>query len=217
MNVNVGATLGAEMSAAYRRAFSRIARVLCEHLVAGVKPRVITNRAGDGPYLDRYYLFGGPKEDGTYDDSAPLTVMLHHFRDSDAAGELHSHPWEQSVSFILAGGYSEERRVATPITNESDLTMAIDPSRGPRGATLHVERRDVPPFSVNVIAGDDFHRVDLYEKDCWTLFITGRKVSNWAFWNRETGETTPWREFIARVRGVDPTTIADVKRSEFIK
>lgn len=202
-----------------RKMFSATARLLCENYVEHLKPRVITNRTGDGPYLERYYLFGGPNEAGEYNDTAPMTVMLHHFVESDEAGELHSHPWEMSVSFVLAGGYSEERRIVRPVSgvdvDRSD--PSFDPSRGPAGAMLFVERRDVPPFSFNLIAADDFHRVDLFEKDCWTLFIAGRKVSSWAFWNRETNVTTPWREFIAKVRGVDPTTIADVKRSEFIK
>ncbi len=177
----------------YRNFFSQIARLCCEKFVRAMPlPRVIMNRAGDSPYLERYYIVGGPSEDGAFAD-APLTVMLHRFVRSDEAGELHSHPWEMSTSFVLAGGYTEERRVGDD-----------------------VERREVLPFSVNLIGQNDFHRVDLLEKDCWSLFVTGRKVSSWAFWNRHTKKTTPWREFIAEKRGVDLAAVLDAKTSESI-
>jgi hypothetical protein len=184
----------------FRLAFSHLARAMCEQFASKITPRVIMNRSGDSPYLERYYLLGGPSEEGEFAD-APLTVMLHRFVRSDEDSALHSHPWEQSVSFVLAGGYSEERRVATR------LAQAI---------RYDVERRDVPPFSFNFIAADDFHRVDLFEKDAWTLFVTARKIGSWSFWDRDSGKTTPWREFIATIRGVDPSTVAAAKRSESI-
>jgi hypothetical protein len=98
------------------------------------------------------------------------------------------------VSFILAGGYVEHR-------HRSDK-----PGK--------VVQRTFLPGDVNLIGADDFHRVDLLGKDCWSLFVAGEKTErSWGFLT-ETGFQS-WREFIARARGVDPATINDnVRRSE---
>ena len=155
-------------------------------------PRVIYDREGRSPYLSRYYVTarptmrdgstpfdqnGNPKIGVTWPDER-WGLYVHKFHRSDEDGGLHNHPWAWSISFVLAGGYSEERR---------------DGDR--------VRRRDVLPFSFNFIGHDDFHRVDLLEKDAWTLFLVGPKVSSWGFWDRETVEFTPWREYITRIRG----------------
>jgi hypothetical protein len=114
-------------------------------------------------------------------------VYLHHFLRSDEDVEdLHSHPWP-AHAYILAGGYVEERRVEDPA---STIGYRV------------VGERYFRPGAVNVIAPDTFHRVDLLERDAWSLCVTGPKrvldegEAAWSFWNRETGKTTPWREFI---------------------
>ena len=62
--------------------------------------------------------------------------------------------------------------------------------------------RTVRPWTLNIIRGEDYHRVDLIENDAWSIFFAGpRHGADWNFWNRYTSETTPWREFIARKRG----------------
>ena len=76
---------------------------------------------------------------------------------------------------MIAGGYREERRLGARVIS-----------------------RLVSPLSLNWISGDDFHRVDLLEEDAWSIFIAGPKASSWGFWDRDTGEYTPWREFLAR-------------------
>jgi len=106
-------------------------------------------------------------------------VYLNHFHRGDEDRELHNHPWH-GVSLILAGGYREERR-------EGRIVVA----------------RDYKPGDVNVICPDTFHRVDLLEADCWTLFATGPVVQSWGFWSRVTGDFTPWREFV-RSKGLVP-------------
>ena len=54
----------------------------------------------------------------------------------------------------------------------------------------------------NTLEGDTFHRVDLLypKKGCWTLFELEPREQPWSFWDRNTGETLPHREFIAQRR-----------------
>lgn len=177
-----------------RVAFSKMARAMCEEFVKTIpRRRDIINRTGDAVYLERYYLLGGPSEEGEWADS-PLQVCIHRFRQSDEDGALHNHPWEQSVSFILAGGYSEERRWNGP----SEIT-----------GTSNVVRRMYLPFDFNLIAHDDFHRVDLLEEDCWTIFVSSKKTQSWGFWDRDTKIFKGWREFIGELRGVEPGSLND--------
>lgn len=168
-----------------------LVRQICELVASRVVPRVIYDRAGKTPYLSRHYLlgapymkdgsvaidrFGNPKENAIFPPGWGL--YLHRFHRSDDDVALHNHPWEWSLSLILAGGYSEERRYGE-----------------------RVERRDVRPGRIIRINREDFHRVDLFEKDSWSLFLAGPKTASWGFWDRHTKEFWPWREFIARIRG----------------
>ncbi len=116
---------------------------------------MIMDREGGSVYLERYYLHGEPTRDGQWSES-PIGVYLHRFRRSDDDLELHNHPWESSVSFVLAGGYTEERRCDKP------------------DGSWEVVRRRIEPGEINVIMADTFHRVDLIEEDAWTLFLVGR-------------------------------------------
>jgi hypothetical protein len=179
-------------------------RHLLTWVASKIPPRIIYDRAGHDPYLSRHYILGRPRmPDGSspFDwDGAPrmgviwpsdnnnIGVYLHHFHRGDEDGPaLHNHPWRWAISLILAGGYSEERRM--------------------RG-TNRVVRRTVKPGSLNFIGPEDFHRVDLLpgQKDAWSLFIVGPKFTGWGFWNRHTGVFTPWRQFINARR--DPAAFA---------
>jgi len=177
-----------------------IVRRLCEAVVRRLRPpRVIYDRLGRSPYLSRWYLLGGPRTDGEAFDqhgatlpgvvfqNLPINIYVHRFHRSDDDSALHNHPWRWSVSFILAGGYTEERRDDT------------DPGDG----YGRVVTREVRPGSVNVIRDSDFHRVDLLEHDAWSIFVAGPKSGSWGFWDRWTGEYLPWREFIGKLRQQD--------------
>ena len=171
-----------------------VTRTLLEWLAPKLsRPRVIFDRSGNSPYLSRYYITGRPwMPDGSepIDSSGnprPGTVFpigvhfyLHYFHRGDEDLALHSHPWRWSRSLILSGGYIEERR------GPDDL----------------VRRRVCRPWTWNKIDANDFHRVDLIEHDCWSLFIAGPKHGrSWGFWDRVTGKFLPWREFIESIRG----------------
>jgi hypothetical protein len=167
----------------------RVARVLFG------KPRVIWNRQGTAPYLSRFYAYRRPvMPDGTevFDDfGAPrrgaiwrgrFGLYVHKFHQGDDAGELHSHPWKWSLSLVLSSGYVEERR-----TKDDRVVV-----------------RRVRPFRLNFIRETDYHRVDLIAgRPALTLFLVGPKTprGSWYFWDRDTGKTTPWRQFVESKRG----------------
>ena len=115
------------------------------------------------PYLTRYYLL--------LREWKRFNVYLHLFHSSDQGDEMHSHPWEWSYGFILAGGYIEERRYRFG---------------------LLIETKRVLPGSINRIGKDDFHRVDLLAHNCWTVFVRGPRTPTWEFWDRHTGEYRDW-------------------------
>jgi hypothetical protein len=161
-------------------------------------PRVIQDGLGRSAYLSRYYLipsqrprmpdgsepfdrWGNPREETSWPDK-PWALYLHRFHRSDVDRELHNHPWQWAVSLVLVGGYLEERRVR-------------DEHRDA------VEYRCVRPGAINIIRGDDFHRVDLLEHDAWTLFLVGPKVQSWGFWDPASHRVTPWREFLKAKQG----------------
>ena len=61
--------------------------------------RIINDRIGDEPYLERFYLFLRDRKD------FPFNIFLHRFLKSDP-DDLHDHPWAFR-SLILFGGYWE--------------------------------------------------------------------------------------------------------------
>lgn len=126
-------------------------------------PSVTIFVEGGEKYLTRYYLFGADRKWGN--------IFLHHFHASDKGLELHNHPWSWSFGLILLGGYREERR-------------AQDNS---------VQARLVKPGKFNYITNKDFHRVDLLEKDAWSLFVAGPRTQEWGFWDRETKQFRDWK------------------------
>src|SRR5262245_48626738 len=110
------------------------------------------------PKLYRTYLFGTGKTFG---------LFLHQFVRSDAPTRFHDHPWRWSVSFILRGGYVEERR------------------RRDEGT---VTRRYLKPGRFNVLVPEVFHRVELCDgRPAWTLFLHGPKIREWGFLDAVTG------------------------------
>jgi hypothetical protein len=131
----------------------------------------------------------------------PFGVVLHHFQSSDADHELHNHPWDWGVAIILTGGYREERRFhakAAPLPFDMELPTAL--LRELANLRYVVRRRWFMPGSVNILFANTFHRVDLADEKagCWTLFIHGKRIQSWGFWNRYTDKFTPWREFVSR-------------------
>jgi len=154
----------------------RLIEKACRFVADRVPYRVIPTPDGR-PYLVRYYLLGASRDEA--DKGRGFNVFLHLFLTGDEEPELHSHPWKRSMSLILTGGYREERRIGR-----------------------HVVTRELRPGMINVIAADDFHRVELLGESCWTLFIAGHVAQSWGFWDRFKDEYIPWREqvYLRRAR-----------------
>lgn len=169
--------------------FGWVMRALCKSVARRLACRVIGR---DEDYLLRYYVCGRAPAHFPVGLKPRLTflptVFLHRFVRSDWDQELHNHPWDRSTSLILAGGYVEERMIPSD--------CGVD-ARG-----WHIEKRVLTPGSVNRIGAEDFHRVDLLESDCWTLFIVGKKVASWGFRDRHTGVFVDWRTHVAATHAV---------------
>lgn len=158
---------------------------LLKRITSRLKHRVIET---DGlPYLTRWYLWPGAsrKDEDDVTPKARLAVFIHFFHRGDADRDPHNHPWGLSASLVLAGGYDEERMVSTVDKGVQRIDWI---------------RRIVRPWSINVIRGGDFHRVELLrpDKGCWTIFVAGRNVKEWGFKTRDTGEFVPWQAYLMR-------------------
>lgn len=134
-------------------------------------------------YLRRFYhtprrLDENGEETGEYKG---FGRYLHYFYRGDVDKELHSHPWKWAFSFVLCGGYLEERRVFDKKTNK-----------------YKVITRKVRPGTINIIRAKDFHRVvkESETPHTWTIFITGPRIQDWSFWDQETGEYVPQGKFV---------------------
>jgi hypothetical protein len=120
-------------------------------------------------YLTRYYIFRKPVK-------WMPSLYIHCFHSSDDDYELHNHGWSRSISFILSGSYREERLI-------KDKKIKI---------------RTLKFGSFNYIKANDFHRVDLLTPKVWTIFLSGAKIQDWGFLDRETLEYTPWKEHVTK-------------------
>lgn len=126
-------------------------------------------------YLRRIYLT--PRRKNAYNAWWP-GVFLHHFYRSDSdRSSPHNHPWRNSTSFILAGGYREHRYY--PDT----------------GSWHHIQHN---PGSVNRINKNTFHWVEVNDETngAWSLFCAFQNVSDWGFFDTIKNKFLPWREYL---------------------
>ncbi len=168
--------------------FEKFVEKACEQIALLAPDHKIITRGDNEPYLERYFFFrrewvrkffraqqwNVPR----WVEGVP-SIYLHHFVKGDDEEELHSHPWKRSVSLILTVGYREERRVGN-------------------GTTFRI----VKPWHFNVIGEDDFHKVELLDKErgVWTIFVAGldgEEKHSWGFWHPGTGLYLDWRDHIS--------------------
>lgn len=130
-------------------------------------------------YLARFRVLGDMQARSWF----PLTVYLHRFHRPDEDRVLHNHPWPWAVSWILSGGYREERRI--PAEAFAELGEPLTPP----GLVIN---RWLRAGSLNFLRGDTFHRVAELDGETWTLFVVGRKHQAWGFDVPGRG-FVPWR------------------------
>lgn len=88
-------------------------------------------------------------------------LMLHHIHRADTDRHMHNHPWAESHSIILHGGYTEER-----LTGDGEGTVVL----------LY------EPGSQNSLTDKSFHRITAVAPDTWTLFMAGPRTGDlWGF------------------------------------
>lgn len=120
--------------------------------------RVIRACNGGDVLLVRYFLL----------HTTPLSIFLHHLRQSDEDRALHDHPWS-FITVLLSGGYWEH----TP--------------------TERLWRRR---FSVLFRPAEWQHRLEL-DQPVWTLVFKFRSRRDWGFimadgWHRWNEYLTAW-------------------------
>lgn len=132
--------------------------------------RYIDRRDGE-KYLMRFYLIGNR-------DSKGFCLFMHHFFAGDQDIDLHNHPWKVSGSFILTGGYLEER---------------FDKNN-------NIKTKLFKSGYINIIRANDYHRIELtnlINRPTWTLFFSSPRFQDWGFKNRNTLEYVPHSEYIS--------------------
>jgi hypothetical protein len=141
------------------------------------RKRVILDRNGVDPYLERYYLFLKDRK------KFPFNVFLHKFLRSDP-DDLHDHPWGYAT-VILKGGYWEW--IPT-----FDLNKVITGERKVWRGPGHMRK----------CKANSYHRIELEPVvTCWTLFMPGIQQRNWGFlthknWDWKTFKWIPFNEYI---------------------
>jgi hypothetical protein len=121
------------------------------------RKRVILDRAGNEPYLERYYVFLKDRK------RFPFNIFVHKFLKSDP-DDVHDHPWFYAT-LILKGGYYEY----VPIFNDEGIIF---------GEKRHW--RGVGHF--RICRPSSFHRIELDPNiTAWTLFMPGPQVREWGF------------------------------------
>lgn len=118
------------------------------------------------PYLERYYMGRWLRREW----------WLHHFVSSDCERHVHNHPWS-AISFVLTGGYVEER--ASLGLRRTDLH---------KGYVSYLKRhlQDIVAPSVNFISSECMHRIAETRAGTWTLMCVGKRHGNGWFFFGET-------------------------------
>jgi hypothetical protein len=121
------------------------------------RKRVILDRAGNEPYLERYYVFLKDRK------RFPFNIFVHKFLKSDP-DDVHDHPWFYAT-LILKGGYYEY----VPIFNDEGIIFGE--KKYWRG-----------PGHFRICCPSSYHRIELDPNiTAWTLFMPGPQVREWGF------------------------------------
>lgn len=147
----------------------------------------------DGVFLDRWgiELPRRPKDAGESDHRPWFGIFLHKLEGPDPGQDLHNHPWP-FFSFILRGGYTEER------AQQRFVRMFAEAAERGFFRTRGIERRR-RWLSLGATPLDYSHRITkLHRTPTWTLVVHGRRHRTWGFWL--PAGWIDWRTYEATVR-----------------
>jgi hypothetical protein len=121
------------------------------------RKRIIMDRRGAEPYLERYYIFLKDRK------SFPFNIFIHKFLKGDPA-DPHDHPWPYAT-LIFSGGYMEW---IPQFGEDGTKSTEICKWRG--------------PGHFRICSANSYHRIELKPGITpWTLFIPGPQIREWGF------------------------------------
>lgn len=145
--------------------------------------RAVQYTHGGRLYMTRYALSGWLTGDSVTGFWAKLrlrlpNLYLHQMHASDLDPSLHDHPWPWALSWVMLGGYDEERFTCR---QENDLARYWGPVANKQGYENSKAQRRLKAPALNVLSGSTFHRIAelLHTEDkipgtgTWTLFLAG--------------------------------------------
>lgn len=125
-------------------------------------------------------------------------LYVHQMHAPDLDPACHDHPWPWAVSWVMLGGYTEQRIIASdlkgnPYRGAGELRAVWEIFR--RYGCLEprdIHTRELKAPALNLISGKTFHRIDSITYDgihgsgppgTWTLFLAGprRRAKPWGY------------------------------------
>ena len=129
------------------------------------RKRIIKDRSGKEPYLERYYLFLKDRID------FPFNIFIHKFIKGDDETDLHDHPWGY-FTLILYGGYWEYEY--------ANKLQPVDNNLYKDEKIIKYWRK---PGYWSTRNANYSHRIEIDKnKGCITLFIPYKKYKDWGFY-----------------------------------
>ena len=154
------------------------------------RKKIIMDRDGVEPYLERYYISWPDSEQRERKD-IPFNIFLHNFARSDDP-VYHTHPWDWYFTLILKGGYWEHTPWGTTwrgpgtwkFQKGARMKRLLDNT-----TTHHVswprstkDKNHVSVLEGNPLLDADLHWVEIPKPyKTWTLFIRGQSIREWGF------------------------------------
>ena len=127
--------------------------------------RIILDRDGKEPYLERFYFLPRWATLGLY------RQVIHRFWQSDDPREpLHSHPWLFWCTYILKGGYIEHTPKGSIVRKPGDFVIKWGWAR----------------HRVELFKDENGKEIE-----CWSFFGMGPKFRVWGFWDEESKKEIP--------------------------
>lgn len=156
------------------------------------------NRSGNWAFMKRMTL---ERPDGTIYlarlrivQTPWFAVYLHRIEGPDPGIDLHDHPWP-FVSFILRGGYREQRARVWRGRNHASTSVRVMP-------------REHRAPGINRMHLNEAHTISqVFRVPTWTLMFVGRRSRQWGFftpegWYEHTAyEALGRRELSRRTKG----------------